>query len=266
MTMIKNISLFAVAVLLGANIPLAAQSGVALSSSGSLTAASASCLATNCVQIPISSNTVVAGVQIAGTFVGTLQFEGSVDGANFVAMPAQPIGGGATVTSATAAGVWQVQAGGLTSLRVRVSAYTSGTASVTVARSGAGPLANQVTLPSALTVTSLTSSGAVVGTSVRGAQSALTSASNSTTFDAAAANSFTVTLQENSTLTVSNPVAGRTIDALVCQDGTGSRTWSWGTVIKGGTTITSTASKCTAQRFLCDGTNCWAVAAAATNM
>lgn len=46
------------------------------------------------------------GVQISGTISATLQFEASIDGVNFIAAPMVPSGGGAAVTSATAADFW----------------------------------------------------------------------------------------------------------------------------------------------------------------
>jgi hypothetical protein len=66
-------------------------------------------------------------VQVSGTFVGTVTFETSVDGTNFVATGVTPAAGGAAVSTATAPGLWNLTPNGVTQLRVRVSAYTSGT-------------------------------------------------------------------------------------------------------------------------------------------
>jgi Zn-dependent M28 family amino/carboxypeptidase len=70
-------------------------------------------------------------VQITGTFVGTLSFEATVDGTNYVPVAAEPVAGGASVTSATGPGLWRIRAGGFHSLRVRCSAFTSGAPVVT---------------------------------------------------------------------------------------------------------------------------------------
>lgn len=97
----------------------------------SLTAASAACPDAGCeVQDVQGFGTV--GLQIAGTFTATLQIEGSIDNTNYVSIACLPNGGSATVTSATAPGVWTCPTAGLRFLRVRVSAFTSGTATVTM--------------------------------------------------------------------------------------------------------------------------------------
>lgn len=68
----------------------------------------------------------MVAVQVTGTFVGTITFEGTVDGTNWVSALARSIADGATAATATAAGVYQVPVSGLSQLRARVSAYTSG--------------------------------------------------------------------------------------------------------------------------------------------
>ncbi len=69
---------------------------------------------------------------ITGTWSGTLSFEASVDGTNWVpavALPKYPSGSAATSTTTTN-GQWAVNVGGLNMFRVRGSAWTSGTATV----------------------------------------------------------------------------------------------------------------------------------------
>jgi len=73
-----------------------------------------------------------AVVQITGTFVATLQFEGTVDGVNFFAVNMYPVVGGAAITSTTTVGQWIGVVAGFYQFRVRCSAYTSGTATTSV--------------------------------------------------------------------------------------------------------------------------------------
>ncbi len=87
------------------------------------------------------------------------------------------------------------------------------------------------------------------------------------TFDASLGNTQKITLTANVTSsTLSNATAGQTINFLICQDGTGSRTFVWPTNVKGGMTIGSTLSTCSAQDFIFDGTNAYALSAGVTNM
>ena len=76
-------------------------------------------------------------IQLTGAaFTGTVTFEASVDKATWVACPVEPLAGGATVTTATADGVWLASPGvlgfGLQGLafRARLSALTGGTVDV----------------------------------------------------------------------------------------------------------------------------------------
>ena len=71
------------------------------------------------------------GVQVTGTFSGTLQFEMTIDGTNFVAVQATSVTTGAVATTAT--GVFFYNVVGAQSVRVTSTAWTSGTAVVTVA-------------------------------------------------------------------------------------------------------------------------------------
>ena len=74
----------------------------------------------------------VYGIQVTGTFSATLAFESTVDGTNWYAVKAMPVAGGTLVTTTTATGQWAVPCHGCHNFRVRVSAYTSGTAVVSV--------------------------------------------------------------------------------------------------------------------------------------
>lgn len=64
-------------------------------------------------------------VQIVGTFTATFQFEATVNGTTWTAITGYPFGGGAGVTSATAAGTWFFAVAGYRNFRVRCSVFTS---------------------------------------------------------------------------------------------------------------------------------------------
>lgn len=85
-------------------------------------------------EIPCGEAGVVA-VSIKGTFVGTLQFEATIDGVNYYACSGTVAGavtGVANVPSTTANGDWFMPVAAAVSFRVRFSAYTSGGAVVTL--------------------------------------------------------------------------------------------------------------------------------------
>lgn len=87
------------------------------------------------------------------------------------------------------------------------------------------------------------------------------------TFDASVGNTQKITLTGNVTgSTLANAAAGEQINFIICQDGTGGRTFVWPTNIKSGMTIGATASKCSAQSFAFDGTIAFALSGGITNM
>jgi hypothetical protein len=71
-------------------------------------------------------------ISITGTFVGTISFEGSVNGVDWFGVGAVPAAGGAEVVSATAAGLWTIMRVP-PAFRVKCTAYTSGAAVVQTA-------------------------------------------------------------------------------------------------------------------------------------
>lgn len=108
------------------------------------------------------------GIQLSGTFVGTVQFEESIDGGTtWIAKTVYPAAGGAGVSSATAVGKWKFGLGGSTHFRVRCSAFTSGPIVVDIALTkgvdaigengggGAAPIGGGITwgAPTAVTLT-----------------------------------------------------------------------------------------------------------------
>lgn len=91
--------------------------------------------------------------------------------------------------------------------------------------------------------------------------------SSTPTFDARLGNTQKITLTGNVTSsTLSNATAGEQVNFIICQDATGSRTFTWPSNVKGGMTIGSTASRCNAQNFIFDGTNAYALSSGVTNM
>jgi hypothetical protein len=73
-----------------------------------------------------------AGVQITGTFVATVLIEVTMNGTDWSPYAYVNCASGATETSITAAGQYRTELVGVSSVRTRCSAYTSGTANVTL--------------------------------------------------------------------------------------------------------------------------------------
>lgn len=85
------------------------------------------------------------------------------------------------------------------------------------------------------------------------------------TFDASKANVFKLTLTGNVTSsTLSNALTGQDLIFELCQDGTGGRTFVAPANVLGFLAISSTASACTTQEFIFDGTNAQPLTATAS--
>jgi len=75
------------------------------------------------------------GIQVKGSsFVGTITFEATVDDSNWVSLQVANVADGSVGTTTTSDGVFVASVAGLSQVRARVSAYTSG--NVTVAAFG----------------------------------------------------------------------------------------------------------------------------------
>ena len=78
------------------------------------------------------------GFQLAGTFVGTIEFEGCIEDGSFVALNMVPSNSATAATSATGTGAWSANCGGYSSVRARASAWTSGEARVALQTAASG--------------------------------------------------------------------------------------------------------------------------------
>lgn len=85
------------------------------------------CPGTGCLSLSVTGNGSV-GIQITGTWTGTITFEGSVDGRTFQAITMFPTNSTTGASTTTANGVWSTSVGGLTIFRARMSTYGTGSA------------------------------------------------------------------------------------------------------------------------------------------
>lgn len=91
---------------------------------------------TGCVILDLSTLNQLPstiGVQLSGTWVGTVQFEGSLNGTAYVPVKAEPNSASSWVTDATGNGIWGADVAGLKFFRVRASVLSSGTVTVDLA-------------------------------------------------------------------------------------------------------------------------------------
>jgi hypothetical protein len=114
----------------GARVASAQGEAPFVTASGTLAAAA------DIVELAVLS-TANGAVQLTGTWTGTIQFEATVDGSTWFAVSAAPVAGGAVVTSTPANGAWTIAAP-LSQVRLRASAWTSGTATVSLLFTTAG--------------------------------------------------------------------------------------------------------------------------------
>lgn len=73
----------------------------------------------------------VAAIQITGITTATVTFEITIDGTNWVAIKFTNVTSGTAATTATADGIYVADVTGMRQLRARISAWTSGTITVT---------------------------------------------------------------------------------------------------------------------------------------
>jgi hypothetical protein len=111
------------------------------------------------------------GIQVTGTFTGTLRFQSSQDEGvtwvtHTVVVAPTTASSPTQVTTATSTGNWVANVAGFTNFRVTCTAYTSGTATVTLEKFRASNLVGISTIPSiTATNASVQTVGADTGTS-----------------------------------------------------------------------------------------------------
>lgn len=115
----------------GLALLLSASAAVAQSPQVQKDLTSATCPGSGCVSLGVAGLGSV-GFQVTGTWVGTITFEGSIDGITYATLSVVPSNSATTTTTTTGNGIWSAGVGGLFAARARMSAYTSGTATVTI--------------------------------------------------------------------------------------------------------------------------------------
>ena len=112
---------------------------------GNLKASTSDCVTAPCVTAPVEATYGGATFTLNGTWSATVQFEASGDGGvTWVALNATPSNSSTAASSSTSSGAWQANVSAYTIVRIRVSAYTSGTVVATInfstasARGGSG--------------------------------------------------------------------------------------------------------------------------------
>ena len=103
---------------------------------GAITAGGSDCsVPQRCAAFPLPLTTTSVTLTVSGTYSATLQFEASADsGTTWFAIAGTLLSDGSSATSTTSTGQYAFSNSGLTTLRVRASAYSSGTAVITAVR------------------------------------------------------------------------------------------------------------------------------------
>ncbi len=107
-----------------------------LTMSGNLTVQASACgrvPAAGYAYYVLPSNASSVAITLSGTWSGTVQFVGSVNGSTWIGVNASPLPSGAAVTSTSSTGTWTVAPQGLTQLCVYASTYSSGKVAVSMA-------------------------------------------------------------------------------------------------------------------------------------
>lgn len=84
------------------------------------------------VDLAFATARATVGVVVTGTWVGTIAVQVSVDGTNFTASEIIPVASGVIATAIGANGQWTVPVGGTRAIKLISTAWTSGTATITL--------------------------------------------------------------------------------------------------------------------------------------
>ncbi len=115
----------------------------------------------------------VAMFDIRGTWTGTISFEATVDGTNYVAVTAINQATQAMVISTTASGIFIMGCTGFRRIRARISAAPTGAAIVAIRASMADYAITSIPYPSTIAVTNTGAAGAAVTLTVAAAGAGL---------------------------------------------------------------------------------------------
>lgn len=92
------------------------------------------------ITLAVGSARGVCGLLVTGTWIGTIIAQVSVDGTTWVSSEIIPVGSGNLASALTGNGSWHIPMGGLKNVRVTSTAWTSGTANVTLVASTMAPV------------------------------------------------------------------------------------------------------------------------------
>lgn len=82
---------------------------------------------------PMQVNGLSWGIaQVVGITTATITWEATIDGTTWAGLRATAIATGTAAATATADGLYQIDLRGLSQIRARISAWTSGTITVTI--------------------------------------------------------------------------------------------------------------------------------------
>jgi hypothetical protein len=122
--------------------------------------------AVNAEVVTVSDGCGTVSLDLRGTFSMSIEVAGTVDGTNWTLIPMRPVNQASTLLVAavtgTTAGTWRGECTGYRKVRARVTAYTSGSATATLAANIGAPDATLNTLLTRGTGTAVGASGAAV--------------------------------------------------------------------------------------------------------
>lgn len=122
-----------------------------------LTASSTNCsTAGSCLVLSLGPADATANISLAGSSYSgvTVQFESQVGDGNWTNISCPTWSQGAAVSSATATGAWQCDVAGKNQIRLRMSAFTSGTVNAALSSSVARSTVGSIPVPQNLATTS----------------------------------------------------------------------------------------------------------------